>query len=227
MFCVYFILIVEVFILSNNMYVYRKEEENKDTNNESINIKNHIISDNIEIDVKETGIIEIESTKDTTKDPTKGKIINNKITNNDEKLEEIGPPNDKLEDIKFNDASNRYSKIKESIDKLRYYKYNKGVLKVVVGKGTNIAKMDKNDESDPFVKVSVPHNKDYKTKVIMNNQNPIWNESFEFKNIKDVISDCVIFDVFDKDKFTSDDFIGSAKVKIITVCQVLKIYVDI
>ncbi|XP_027903920.1 probable ADP-ribosylation factor GTPase-activating protein AGD11 isoform X2 [Vigna unguiculata] len=85
-----------------------------------------------------------------------------------------------------------------------------GLIKVNVVKGINLAVRDVMT-SDPYVIISLGH-QSVKTRVIKNNLNPIWNESLML-SIPDNIPPLKII-VYDKDTFSTDDFMGEAEIDI-------------
>ncbi|KAG2372538.1 ADP-ribosylation factor GTPase-activating protein [Vigna angularis] len=85
-----------------------------------------------------------------------------------------------------------------------------GLIKVNVVKGINLAVRDVMS-SDPYVIISLGH-QSVKTRVIKNNLNPIWNESLML-SIPDNIPPLKII-VYDKDTFSTDDFMGEAEIDI-------------
>jgi len=74
----------------------------------------------------------------------------------------------------------------------------------------NLIAADKGGTSDPYVKLRVGTTT-YKTKVIKKCLNPKWEETFRFKVANPKTSKLVI-DVFDKDKWTKDDPLGSLSI---------------
>lgn len=62
--------------------------------------------------------------------------------------------------------------------------------------------------SDPYVKISGCGSKEYTTKVINNNLNPVWNEVFHITLDDLEGSSKLQLNVYDKD-IKTDDFIGS------------------
>ncbi|XP_071740605.1 probable ADP-ribosylation factor GTPase-activating protein AGD11 [Rutidosis leptorrhynchoides] len=65
--------------------------------------------------------------------------------------------------------------------------------------------------SDPYVMLSLG-NQSVRTQFIKNNLNPVWNETLML-SIPDNVPPLVV-SVFDKDKFTTDDFMGEAEIDI-------------
>ncbi|XP_076904942.1 putative ADP-ribosylation factor GTPase-activating protein AGD11 [Bidens hawaiensis] len=85
-----------------------------------------------------------------------------------------------------------------------------GLIKVKVVRGTDLAIRDVRS-SDPYVMLSLG-NQSVKTRVIKNNLNPVWNERLMLSIPEDVPP--LILSVYDKDKFTEDDFMGEAEIDI-------------
>ena len=80
----------------------------------------------------------------------------------------------------------------------------KGQLKVVVKLGRNIKNQDWGGKSDPFVRIKLPDGQKAETKVIDNNLNPEWNESFSFEvDLGDAPGTCS-FEVRDQDNMSSE-----------------------
>ncbi|XP_060178545.1 probable ADP-ribosylation factor GTPase-activating protein AGD11 isoform X1 [Lycium barbarum] len=85
-----------------------------------------------------------------------------------------------------------------------------GLIKVNVVRGTNLAVRDV-VTSDPYVILSLG-SQSVKTRVIKNNLNPVWNEKLML-SIPENIPPLKVF-VYDKDTFTTDDFMGEAEIDI-------------
>lgn len=85
-----------------------------------------------------------------------------------------------------------------------------GLIKVNVVKGTNLAVRDM-VTSDPYVILSLGQ-QSVKTRVIKNNLNPVWNESLML-SIPENIPPLKVL-VYDKDTFSTDDFMGDAEIDI-------------
>ncbi|KAK4483551.1 hypothetical protein RD792_010751 [Penstemon davidsonii] len=85
-----------------------------------------------------------------------------------------------------------------------------GLIKVNVVRGTNLAIRDVMT-SDPYVILSLG-NQSMKTRVIKNNLNPVWNERLML-SIPENIPPLKLL-VYDKDTFTTDDFMGDAEIDI-------------
>lgn len=85
-----------------------------------------------------------------------------------------------------------------------------GLIKVKVVRGIDLAIRDVRS-SDPYVMLSLG-NQCVKTRVIKNCLNPVWNEKLML-SIPDNVPLLKVI-VFDKDKFTTDDFMGEAEIDI-------------
>lgn len=85
-----------------------------------------------------------------------------------------------------------------------------GLIKVNVVRGIDLVIRDVRS-SDPYVMLCLG-NQSVKTRVIKNNLNPVWNEKLMLSIPDDIPPLKVI--VFDKDKFTTDDYMGEAEVDI-------------
>ncbi|KAL9683767.1 hypothetical protein QQ045_021192 [Rhodiola kirilowii] len=85
-----------------------------------------------------------------------------------------------------------------------------GLVKVNIVKGTRLAVRDM-VTSDPYVVLSLG-SQSVKTRVIKNNLNPVWNEQLMLSIPEEVPPLKVL--VYDKDKFTTDDFMGEAEIDI-------------
>merc|ERR1712137_50553 len=89
------------------------------------------------------------------------------------------------------------------------------VVRIVEAK--NLIAADKGGTSDPYVKVRVGATT-LKTKVIKKCLNPKWHEQFRFK-IGNPKTAKVVLDVFDKDKWTKDDPLGSVSLPLMKLEQ--------
>ncbi|KAL2898325.1 putative ADP-ribosylation factor GTPase-activating protein AGD11 [Bienertia sinuspersici] len=85
-----------------------------------------------------------------------------------------------------------------------------GLIKVNVVRGTNLAIRDM-VSSDPYVILCLGQ-QSVKTRVIKNNLNPVWNEKLML-SIPDCVPPLKLL-VYDKDTFTTDDFMGQAEIDI-------------
>eukprot|EP01118_Nematostelium_gracile_P005231 TRINITY_DN1637_c0_g1_i2.p1 TRINITY_DN1637_c0_g1~~TRINITY_DN1637_c0_g1_i2.p1 ORF type:complete len:273 (-),score=53.64 TRINITY_DN1637_c0_g1_i2:53-850(-) len=91
---------------------------------------------------------------------------------------------------------------------------NQFFLKVIEARGLRSA--DAFSPSDPYCIVELKghlFNKEKQyTKVIWDNNNPIWNEDFVMHPSKP--QDIIIISIYDKDKITSDDFLGKIELPV-------------
>jgi len=86
------------------------------------------------------------------------------------------------------------------------------IVKILEGK---VPAADLNGKSDPYVIVSIPNsNFQYRTKTITGSLTPVWNEiaTFSSVNIFNPGSNVLKIQIWDKDTFTRDDFLGEAVV---------------
>ncbi|KAE9419062.1 hypothetical protein Angca_005104 [Angiostrongylus cantonensis] len=86
------------------------------------------------------------------------------------------------------------------------------LVKIRLKEGQNLAIRDASGSSDPYVKFKYKDRFVYKSSTIFKNLNPIWDEEFQML-VEDMTSPIVI-EVFDYDRFFTDDFMGSAKIDI-------------
>ncbi|WVZ87419.1 hypothetical protein U9M48_034055 [Paspalum notatum var. saurae] len=93
----------------------------------------------------------------------------------------------------------------------------RGVLSVTVISGEDLPAMDMNGKSDPYVVLSLKKTKTkYKTRVVNESLNPIWNQTFDFV-VEDGLHDMLILEVYDHDTFRRD-YMGRC---ILTLTKVL------
>ncbi|KAK6928893.1 C2 domain [Dillenia turbinata] len=95
-----------------------------------------------------------------------------------------------------------------------------GLIKVVIVKGTNLAIRDVMT-SDPYVILSLGQ-QSVKTRVIKSSLNPVWNEQLML-SIPDQIPPLKLL-VYDKDTFSTDDFMGQAEIDIQPLVSAAKAY---
>ncbi|XP_072021278.1 extended synaptotagmin-2-like isoform X3 [Amphiura filiformis] len=96
------------------------------------------------------------------------------------------------------------------------YPMPQGVLRICVVECKNLIKADiglmKKGKSDPYVVCQVGAQQ-YKTKILQNELNPVFNEYFE-AIVYEADGQTLDIDVFDEDKGTKDDFIGCVSLDI-------------
>ncbi|RLM87711.1 integral membrane single C2 domain protein [Panicum miliaceum] len=88
-----------------------------------------------------------------------------------------------------------------------------GKLSVTVVKATSLKNKELIGKSDPYVRLYVRPMFKVKTKVIDDNLNPEWNETFELI-VEDKETQSVIFEVYDEDKLQQDKRLGVAKLAV-------------
>jgi len=100
-----------------------------------------------------------------------------------------------------------------------------GRLLVNVVEAKNLARKDILSKSDPYVVLSIHHKHDftlfgseYKSSVITNNQNPVWNQSFTL-DIKNPDTDLLRIRVYDYDHLSFDDLIGTVDIPVFNLCM--------
>ncbi|KQJ84948.1 hypothetical protein BRADI_5g23880v3 [Brachypodium distachyon] len=93
----------------------------------------------------------------------------------------------------------------------------RGVLSVTVLSGEDLPAMDMNGKSDPYVVLSLKKTKTkYKTRVVTESLNPVWNQTFDFV-VEDGLHDMLMLEVYDHDTFRRD-YMGRC---ILTLTKVL------
>ncbi|CAL5089967.1 unnamed protein product [Urochloa decumbens] len=88
-----------------------------------------------------------------------------------------------------------------------------GRLSVTVVKATSLKNKELIGKSDPYVRLYVRPMFKVKTKVIDDNLNPEWNETFEMI-VEDKETQSVIFEVYDEDRLQQDKRLGVAKLAV-------------
>ncbi|KAL6732874.1 hypothetical protein Aduo_003587 [Ancylostoma duodenale] len=86
------------------------------------------------------------------------------------------------------------------------------LVKIRLKEGQNLAIRDASGSSDPYVKFKYKDRIVYKSSTIFKNLNPIWDE--EFQMLVDDMTSPIYIEVFDYDRFCTDDFMGSANIDI-------------
>ncbi len=110
------------------------------------------------------------------------------------------------------DVSSHLGKLEFSID----YDFQKQDLTIGVLQATDLPAMDMGGTSDPYVKCYImpDKKKKFETKVHRKTLNPVFNESFVFKNIQygDLSGRTLTFAIYDFDRFSRHDQIGEVHV---------------
>ncbi|XP_071056197.1 synaptotagmin 1 isoform X2 [Onthophagus taurus] len=112
----------------------------------------------------------------------------------------------------------------QKLGKLQYkleYDFNQNSLSVTVIQAEELPALDMGGTSDPYVKVYLlpDKKKKFETKVHRKTLNPVFNETFVFKQIPyaDAMNKTLVFAIFDFDRFSKHDQIGEVKVPL---CQI-------
>ncbi|XP_076748781.1 synaptotagmin 1 isoform X2 [Xylocopa sonorina] len=120
------------------------------------------------------------------------------------------------------EAESKQSEVK--LGKLQYkleYDFNTNSLAVTVIQAEELPALDMGGTSDPYVKVYLlpDKKKKFETKVHRKTLNPVFNETFTFKNVPyaDAMNKTLVFAIFDFDRFSKHDQIGEVKVPL---CQI-------
>jgi len=133
-------------------------------------------------------------------------------------VEELTPNMEDNEDAdsKKSEAPN-LGKLEYSLD----YDFQKQELKVEVIQAQELPAMDMSGTSDPYVKVYVlpDKKKKFETKVYRKTLNPVFNETFIFKNLAygEIGGKTLVFAVYDFDRFSRHDQIGEVQIPLNTV----------
>jgi len=96
------------------------------------------------------------------------------------------------------------------------YDFQKQELTVGVLQATELPAMDMGGTSDPYVKVYImpEKKKKFETKVHRKTLNPVFNETFIFKNLAygDISGKTLVFAIYDFDRFSRHDQIGEVHI---------------
>lgn len=132
------------------------------------------------------------------------------------------------------DAESTKSEVK--LGKLQFqldYDFQKGELSVGVIQAADLPGMDMSGTSDPYVKVYLlpDKKKKFETKVHRKTLNPVFNETFIFKNVPyaEMGSKTLVFAIYDFDRFSKHDQIGQVQIPLnsVDLCQVLEEWRDL
>ncbi|KAI3519340.1 hypothetical protein L1887_08370 [Cichorium endivia] len=96
-----------------------------------------------------------------------------------------------------------------------------GLLNIHVVKGVNLAARDIRG-SDPYIIFRIGEQKS-KTRVVKNNNNPVWDEVLTLAIFKPLP---IKMEVYDKDTFSHDDEMGDAEFDIKPFLAALKMHLD-
>jgi synaptotagmin-1 len=107
----------------------------------------------------------------------------------------------------------------QNLGKLEFsldYDFQKQELTVGVMQASELPAMDMGGTSDPYVKVYImpEKKKKFETKVHRKTLNPVFNETFVFKNLAygDISGKTLVFAIYDFDRFSRHDQIGEVPI---------------
>ncbi|KAI3385848.1 hypothetical protein SNEBB_000604 [Seison nebaliae] len=139
--------------------------------------------------------------------------------------EKVGQDTEALtENMEEGEGDGESKKSEVNLGKLQYsidYEFQKQELTVGVKQATDLPGMDMSGTSDPYVKVYLlpEKKKKYETKVHRKTLNPVFNETFVFKNLPfaDVGAKTLCFAVYDFDRFSRHDQIGEVQIPLSSI----------
>ncbi|XP_058487479.1 synaptotagmin-2 isoform X3 [Solea solea] len=112
----------------------------------------------------------------------------------------------------------------EKLGKLQYsieYDFENTKLTVGILQAADLMSMDSGGTSDPYVKVHLfpDKKKKYDTKVHKKTLNPVFNETFVFKQLpyEELGGKTLVMSVYDYDRFSKHDVIGEVKIPMNTI----------
>ncbi len=95
-----------------------------------------------------------------------------------------------------------------------YYDIQRCVLTLTLFKAYDLPAKDRRGTSDPFVVMYLDPSREeiFQSRILYETLNPRFNEHFEFKNVShdDIQCQTIVFKVFDHDKYSKNDFIGTS-----------------
>jgi len=112
------------------------------------------------------------------------------------------------------------------------YDFQQNNLNVGIMQAADLAAMDMNGTSDPYVKVYVlpDRKKKFETKVHRKTLNPVFNESFNFKiPYNEIGGKTLVIAIYDFDRFSKHDIIGEIRIpmKSVDLGQVIEEWRDV
>ncbi|KHJ98161.1 C2 domain protein [Oesophagostomum dentatum] len=135
---------------------------------------------------------------------------NEAVTESDDTEKEEEEKPEKLEEVNIAKPEIDMPTPKSSEEEV--IKYVTLLVKIRLKEGQNLAIRDASGSSDPYVKFKYKERIVYKSSTIFKNLNPIWDE--EFQMLADDMTSPITIEVFDYDRFCTDDFMGSATIDI-------------
>ena len=101
------------------------------------------------------------------------------------------------------------------------YDFTGNTLSVNIIEAENVPAKDLGGYSDPYIRVMIlpDKRKKFETKVQKRTLNPVYNETFVFKNMpySDIENRTLLMEVYDFDRFSGHDIIGIVKLPLIDV----------
>jgi Ca2+-dependent lipid-binding protein len=96
----------------------------------------------------------------------------------------------------------------------------RGTIQVKLQGAAGLKAADLNGKSDPYAVLSLC-GKQQKSKVVSKTLNPHWDETFTFEGtLGDLTSESLQVEIFDKDRITRDDSLGSAAINLLELREV-------
>lgn len=152
----------------------------------------------------------LKSSVDLKSMPLLGNSFKEKVQPDVEQLTQNMEDNEDAESKKS--ETQNLGKLEFSLD----YDFQKQELTVGVLQATELPAMDMGGTSDPYVKVYImpEKKKKFETKVHRKTLNPVFNETFIFKNLAygDISGKTLVFAIYDFDRFSRHDQIGEVHV---------------
>ncbi|CAF3334086.1 unnamed protein product [Rotaria socialis] len=135
------------------------------------------------------------------------------------KKSKVQPDVEQLTQNMDNDDSDSKKSESQYLGKLEYsldYDFQRQELKVEVVQAQELAALDMNGLSDPYVKVYLlpDKKKKFETKVHRRTLNPVFNETFVFKDLlySEISGKTLVLSVIDHDRFSRHDAIGEVQI---------------
>ncbi|CAF1408912.1 unnamed protein product [Rotaria magnacalcarata] len=135
------------------------------------------------------------------------------------KKSKVQPDVEQLTQNMDNDDSDSKKSEAQYLGKLEYsldYDFQRQELKVEIIQAQELAALDMNGLSDPYVKVYIlpDKKKKFETRVHRRTLNPVFNESFVFKDLlySEISGKTLVLSVIDHDRFSRHDAIGEVQI---------------
>eukprot|EP00485_Elphidium_margaritaceum_P002026 CAMPEP_0202700068 /NCGR_PEP_ID=MMETSP1385-20130828/13284_1 /ASSEMBLY_ACC=CAM_ASM_000861 /TAXON_ID=933848 /ORGANISM="Elphidium margaritaceum" /LENGTH=481 /DNA_ID=CAMNT_0049357175 /DNA_START=73 /DNA_END=1518 /DNA_ORIENTATION=- len=215
--------------------VLSDDEEDEDQVEEDIKNDEEVVAEkNEEVAVdqndeapKESASIPAEETTDATvaTEPTDA-TEPTEPTQPEPKVEADDDQKSAIQGQSTDDQLSMADKILQGVDEEAEKSKNnpKGLLTVTVVGATNVPKVDRNDESDPYVILKLPGLNDgaEQTPVIEDKTNPRWN-SKHYLHVNNAFDDVLVFHLYDWNRIFAHKLIGKVAVPVCAVMSSKKI----